>query len=325
MARAWLVGSVLLGCVGCVGASKPDLEGGQDGPDPSDSSAGDGATDADEDEDDDPSMSGDPEASGDEVDEDEDDASDDDTEPTSTGCSFIDCGEDTEDTCAGGACECDVWAQDCPAGEKCAPWANDGGGSWNATKCVPIEDTPGQPGDECVAEGNGLSGFDDCDKGSMCWDVDETGAGTCIGFCSGNEAAPVCADIETQCVIANDGVLILCLPICDPLMSDCNEGSACYPADDGFVCVFDASGELGGYGDPCEFTNVCDPSLWCAPAQVVPGCTQTRCCTPFCDLSEPDPGASCPGAAGGQDCIPWYEEGMVPPGFEDLGTCAIPA
>src|SRR5690606_38571371 len=40
----------------------------------------------------------------------------------------------------GGGGECDVFAQDCPKGEKCMPWANDGGGSWNATTCSPVED-----------------------------------------------------------------------------------------------------------------------------------------------------------------------------------------
>src|SRR5689334_12336786 len=26
---------------------------------------------------------------------------------------------------------CDEWAQDCPEGEKCMPWANDGSMAWN--------------------------------------------------------------------------------------------------------------------------------------------------------------------------------------------------
>jgi hypothetical protein len=37
----------------------------------------------------------------------------------------------------GPSIECDQWAQDCPPGEKCMPWANDGGSSWNATRCFP--------------------------------------------------------------------------------------------------------------------------------------------------------------------------------------------
>lgn len=314
----WLGWTVAVGCVGCVGSTKPDLDGGQEGPDPTSTSEGTEPDDTD-DEDDDPSASESPPT------ESSDGATEDGEEEgeSSEGCAFIDCGEDTGG-CEGGACECDVWAQDCPVGEKCAPWANDGGTAWNATRCVSIDDNPGEPGDPCQAEGTGVSGLDDCNASSLCWDVDERNMGTCVAFCSGSEASPVCEDPDESCVIANDGVLILCLPSCDPLMSDCGDGSACYPTETGFVCVFDASGEQGAYGDACEFTNACDPGLWCAPAETVPGCTQPRCCTEFCDLSDADPDGSCSGAAGGQSCVPWYEEGQVPPGYEDVGTCAIP-
>src|SRR5687767_7832170 len=36
---------------------------------------------------------------------------------------------------------CDVWAQDCAAGEKCAPY-DDAGLSWDALKCVPLDPQP---------------------------------------------------------------------------------------------------------------------------------------------------------------------------------------
>jgi hypothetical protein len=222
--------------------------------------------------------------------------------------------------------ECDIWAQDCPEGEKCMPWANDGGSSWNAMRCSPLDPAPAQPGDECTVEGSGVSGIDNCEVSSMCWDVDpETNMGTCAAFCMGSEANPVCEDPNTSCVIANEGVLILCLPNCDPLLQDCAEGQACYPIDDGFACAPDASGEMGLFGEPCEFINVCDPGLFCANADAVPDCAgSSGCCSSFCDLTDPMAGMNCPGAAGGQDCVAWYEEGQAPPGFEDVGACAIP-
>jgi hypothetical protein len=65
--------------------------------------------------------------------------------------------------------ECDLWKQDCPPGEKCMPWANDGGGSWNATRCTPLAEDPRQPGEPCTVEGSGVSGRDDCDIRAMCW------------------------------------------------------------------------------------------------------------------------------------------------------------
>ncbi|HWB80595.1 MAG TPA: ribulose phosphate epimerase [Nannocystaceae bacterium] len=222
--------------------------------------------------------------------------------------------------------ECDVWAQDCPEGEKCMPWANDGGGSWNATRCSPLDPAPAQPGDECSVEGSGVSGIDNCDLGVMCWDVDENNMGTCVPFCMGTEANPVCEDPNTSCTIANEGTLILCLPNCDPLLQDCTEGNACYPVDDAFVCGPDASGEMGLFGDACEFINVCDPGLFCANADIVPNCAgASGCCSSFCDLTDPDATANCPGNAGGQECVPWYEEGQAPPGFDDVGACGIPA
>jgi hypothetical protein len=237
-----------------------------------------------------------------------------------SGCGFI-CPPDTPPQ------TCDVWDQDCPMGQKCTPWANDGGNSWNSLQCVPIESEPGQPGDPCTVEGSGVSGYDTCDVSSMCWNVDvDTGEGVCAAFCQGSETQPVCDDPTTSCVIANDGVLTLCLPECDPLLQDCPDGQACYPGDAAFVCVPDASGpDLGAYGDPCAFTNACDPGLLCAGAAAVPGCTDSaQCCTEFCDLGEADPDGMCQGQADGQACLSLYEEGQAPPGSEDFGFCAIP-
>jgi hypothetical protein len=225
--------------------------------------------------------------------------------------------------------ECDIFAQDCPAGEKCMPWANDGGNSWNATRCSPIADNPGQPGDECTVEGSGTSGIDDCDLGSMCWDVDpETNMGVCVAMCTGDASNPICEDPDTSCAIANDGAIVLCLPNCDPILQDCPAGQACYPIQDAWSCAPDASGETGTYGDPCEFINVCDPGYICLGAAAVPpgeACQGSAgCCTAVCDLTDPAGHNQCEGVGGGQQCVAWYEEGSAPPGYEDVGACAIP-
>jgi len=226
----------------------------------------------------------------------------------------------------GVAFECDLFAQVCPEGEKCMPWGNDGG-TWNATRCSPIDDNPGQPGDECSVEGGAASGIDTCDLGSMCWDVDpKTNMGICIAMCSGDESNPICEDPDTTCSIANDGAIVLCLPSCDPIVQDCAEGQACYPVADDWVCGPDASGEMGGYGDACEFINVCDPGLMCLDASATPGCVGAGgCCTEVCDLSDPTGDAQCTGAPEGQTCTPWYEEGTAPPGYEEVGACTLPA
>jgi len=231
---------------------------------------------------------------------------------SSTGCNFI-CPEETDH-------ECDVWAQDCPTGEKCAPWINDGGVGWNSLHCVPVEEAADQPGDECTADGGGASGIDSCAGGSMCWNVDEEGNGTCVAFCEGSEENPTCSDTAATCVIANDGVLNVCLPICDPLLQDCDGSQACYPVGDAFACGPDVSGELGLFGDPCEAINVCDAGMFCAAPQLVPGCEgASGCCSSFCDLEDDGP---CPGD--GQQCVGWFDEGQAPPGAETLGACIIP-
>ena len=220
-----------------------------------------------------------------------------------------------------GGYECDIFAQDCPPGEKCMPWANDGGSSWNAFRCSPIAEDPGGPGDPCTVEGSGGSGIDDCELGAMCWDVDpETLEGTCLPMCAGSLTLPVCDDPYGLCSLTGEGVVNLCFPICDPLAQDCPAGQACYGVGEGWTCAPDASGDMGGYGDPCQFINVCDPGLICLEVAAVPGCEGSiGCCSEVCDLSDPQ----CTGE--GQTCQPWYPPGEAPPGYESVGACALPA
>jgi hypothetical protein len=244
------------------------------------------------------------------------------TDGSDEGCNFI-CPVDDCHYCGW---ECDIWAQDCARGEKCMPWANDGGTSWNATKCVPIAPDPKQPGEPCTVEGSGVSGVDDCDIGSMCWNVDpDTNMGTCIAMCTGTPDNPMCAESCDVCTVGGDSVLALCLPGCDPLGSDCPAGQACIPIADEFGCAPDGSGALGAAGDPCEFVNACDPGLFCASADILPDCDEgVGCCAPFCSTVAADP---CPGAAPGVECVPWWEPGQEPmDGCTNatVGACVLP-
>ncbi|MBV1861581.1 MAG: ribulose phosphate epimerase [Nannocystaceae bacterium] len=318
MKKNWIFGS-LTALVLCATACDPKEDDGN---------GADGATSGTTPDDDDASAT-----EGPELPEDDEDPQDgttttgedtaDDEGDTEDECSFLDCDSDSDDTTT--TAECSLWDQDCGDGDKCMPWANDGGNAWNSARCTPLDSLPGQPGDACTVEGSGVTGIDSCDTGSMCWAVDEKNVGTCAPLCTGTQAAPLCDDISTTCIIANQGFLPLCLPACDPLSQNCQDGEACYPSENGFVCAPDASGpELGAYGDPCEFTNACDPSLLCAGAGAVPGCDSARCCTSYCDLTEAEPSADCEGVAGGQECVPAFAEGEVLPGYEDVGFCAIP-
>ena len=217
---------------------------------------------------------------------------------------------------------CDVFAQDCPDGQKCAAIITDGGSAWDTAACVPVGGS-GQAGDVCISE-SVASGLDDCAKGVMCWDVDAMGMGTCVKLCEGTIAAPICPEMG-HCTFANDGALNLCLPVCSPLLQDCAEGNACYPVDDSFTCAPDASGDTGVANDPCEFINVCQAGLWCADAAFVgAGCPQgsTGCCTPFCDLGDP---AACPNPD--QSCVPFFDPMNLPVNPQDaadIGSCGVP-
>jgi hypothetical protein len=219
--------------------------------------------------------------------------------------------------------ECDVWAQDCPRGEKCMPWANDGGSSWNATRCSPIEPDPMGVGETCTVEDSGVSGIDDCELGAMCWNVDaDTLMGTCVAQCSGTEANPECP-ADFSCMISNAGTLTLCLPSCDPLAPACAANEICAPVDDQFFCLPDFSGDAGVHGDPCEFITACDPGLFCANSGEVPGCEGSiGCCAEFCDTTI-TADQQCTGFADGEDCVPWFMDGEAPMGLEQLGACVI--
>ena len=238
------------------------------------------------------------------------------TDTSSGGCPFI-CNPDAplpED--------CDLLAQDCPAGSKCTVWANDGGSAWNASKCVPVAEDPKGPGEPCTAIESPVSGLDDCALGGMCWKVDpETLEGTCIALCQGDydlcqsEPASCCPEGQL-CQIGR--VLPLCITPCQPLEASCGDGEVCIPTNDTFQCAPDLSGEMGAVGDPCEFVNTCDHGTFCGDASIFPGCDPmvVGCCVPFCDLKAP----ACPQ---GTECTAWFEE-EAPMGYETLGACVLP-
>ncbi|HET6584158.1 MAG TPA: hypothetical protein VFG69_11935 [Nannocystaceae bacterium] len=227
------------------------------------------------------------------------------------GCAFlVDCLDH------GGAVECDPWAQDCPVGEKCMPWGNDGGAWWNATRCSPVVPNPAQIGDACLVEGSGTSGIDDCDLGLMCLWVDPaTNTGTCVAMCQGSPDDPQCGDPATVCVVAVEDVLVDCLPTCDPLLQDCPANATCVPYEDAFVCG-DASESPVPAGQPCATPWDCDAGSLCVIADLVPDCVEDACCTPFCDLE-----SMTHDCAPEQICSPFESP---PAGLDNVGRCALP-
>ena len=217
--------------------------------------------------------------------------------------------------------DCDPWAEDCPDGQKCAPFATPGSPTWDAVQCVPIADDPAPAGAPCSVLDHPTSGLDDCVKHAMCWDLGPDLHGTCVAMCLGdgfNQAS--CLDPDHLCVQANDNVLLVCLPRCDPLLGDCPEGQVCIPSATDFACAPDASGAGGQAFTPCAAGNTCDPGLVCADSSHTALCDPDlpECCLPFCDLDQFD---SCPPDTA---CIPVFDEGGVEPHLLDVGLCGEP-
>lgn len=213
---------------------------------------------------------------------------------------------------------CDVWAQDCDEGEKCAAWAEGGSGAWNATKCVEVMGDR-QPGEACMVLGGGGSGMDDCAKGAMCWDVSAENVGVCVPLCAGAPEIPICPG-KLVCWSAGDGALNLCFPSCDPLIQDCPGDQICVLVGDEVDCMEDASGEMGAVNEPCELANECDKGLACVDADLASSaCMQgaMRCCQPFCEFIEGEDGA-CPNPD--QVCL----QLDVLWGLDNRGVCGVP-
>ncbi|MEM7151658.1 MAG: hypothetical protein AAF799_02405 [Myxococcota bacterium] len=214
--------------------------------------------------------------------------------------------------------ECDMFVQDCPKGETCMPWANDGGAVWNSTRCAPLPPTPDAIGETCTVEGSGVSGIDSCELGSVCWNVDPTtNFGECVAVCGGDESSPTCADGD-HCRLSNEGAIILCLPTCNPLAAECDDGQVCVPDYGGlWTCVPGVSTPFEA-GQPCDFDNVCEAGSICVDAELSDACVGNEgCCAALCDLEFPtcdDPAAT---------CVPWYAPEQDPPGLGGTGICTV--
>jgi hypothetical protein len=212
-----------------------------------------------------------------------------------------------------GASSCDPWTQDCPDGEKCVAYAS-GGGSWDANKCVPINGS-GQAGDPCMYTG-AVESTDDCGADTWCWDVSAEGVGTCTKFCDGTPDSPAC-NMGFSCSIANSGSINLCLQGCNPLLQDCPVGgTSCFWDGGNFVCA-NATQDIPA-GEPCGFINDCVGGTICLAPEAFPNCNGASCCGEFCDLG----GGQC--SINGTECTAFFEEGTAPPGYEDVGVCAVP-
>lgn len=213
---------------------------------------------------------------------------------------------------------CDPWDPKCPAGSKCAAWADDDGPTWNANRCVPAgDDVPGQG---CTVEGSPASGQDSCQAGAMCYDVDPVKlTGTCFALCDGSMQTPLCGP-GTTCFINNGGAVNLCVLPCDPLVAETCAGVCVFdPVRPQFICLLDASGPTA-LGDPCATINGCPASSVCVPPTASSACEgQAGCCQAYCDMDFAEP---CNEQGTEYECVAFFTG--APPQFANVGLCVVP-
>ncbi len=223
-----------------------------------------------------------------------------------TGCTFT-CPPPPPPPPEGGMCNC-------PSDEKCMPMSIDGTEEWNAIRCSPIAENPGQPGERCTVEGHQWSGIDDCDDGAMCWVTNpEANEGVCIAFCSWFGDGPCDEGYECQ---AQPGELMLplCAPSCDPTVADCPDGMGCFPGGASFTCQ-PASKMRAPVGSPCTDPLACEVDALCAYGVDCGQDPGQGCCASTCDTTQPDP---CPLPA---TCTPWFGD-AGPAQWAHVGYCA---
>jgi hypothetical protein len=195
---------------------------------------------------------------------------------------------------------------DCPAGEKCMPHGTD---LWE-DGCFPLADTPLEIGASCEDEDQ-LDGLDPCVAGSMC--ILQDGGQVCSPFCTFTDGDYTCPSDDQSCTLGSAQGNRWCLDNCDPLASNCADGTCNYVGN-GFLCTFTGTKQ---YGEPCAFDHECDSGMGCVAQTEIEGC-DGGCCTPYCSVG----GDPCPEAANGQECLLIYE---APEAFAHVGACAWPA
>jgi hypothetical protein len=107
---------------------------------------------------------------------------------------------------------------------------------------------------------------------------------------------------------------------CDPILQDCDQGLACYfHLDENLFMCTPTTTDIPP-GEPCGYINDCVGGTICISAGLLPNCVGAYCCSPFCQLGAGDlPCEELPGTT----CVPFFEQGMEPPGYDHVGACQL--
>jgi hypothetical protein len=108
---------------------------------------------------------------------------------------------------------------------------------------------------------------------------------------------------------------------CNPLENDCPEGELCIFFNTEFQC-FPSTGDGSGVaGAPCATATACNEGLACIQSVFFEDCAADACCSPNCDLDEPN---TCPNADAGEVCIQWFMgQQDTDPCYVNAGVCGV--
>lgn len=177
---------------------------------------------------------------------------------------------------------CDVSAQDCGGGRRCALLGQPATPLSIVSACLPVGSA--MLGDACAPRG-GVVGDDDCGSGLHCTAIGQRpGARTCARLCRQNTD---CATGELCFPTASANRAGICRPGCTLASRGCAAGSSCrseiqngIPGSFGarvLVCTPDGPGAAGA---SCAMATDCGPDLQCAGVTptCVPVCGMDRAC-----------------------------------------------
>lgn len=187
----------------------------------------------------------------------------------------------------------------------------DGVLSW----CSRLADTTVGLGEPCSVDPNAYkvegSVFDDCAAGLVCWAVDADGEGRCARLCEGSAAAPECAADE-HCPVGFGFGANVCVPSCDPLGDDCDEGSGCYLLDGAWGCYPRIVNFPGTAGTACSFPHQCLDGFACLREDEFSGCPFSAghgsCCARVCVRDDPAADQVCAADDAARTCQPWLDD-----------------
>ncbi|HLT38127.1 MAG TPA: hypothetical protein VK034_17695, partial [Enhygromyxa sp.] len=138
--------------------------------------------------------------------------------------------------------------------------------------------------------------------------------GQCLQLCTSDSGC------DAALCVAPPGLQVpVCAAICDPLAPFCPDLHDCQRVRKAnFVCQYPLETDVGTTAESCNgaHDSGCAEGFVCETGGVIPGCSETSCCTALCDLSDDDP------------CMAPMICGDIPldpqPGLESVGACYVP-